>query len=134
MSFHVVFAFCDSLSLPFSKVGNLLFIWYSGVYTWITFPTKIVVLFLNHLQPIARFQGQATDIDLARKEVKNVKAELVCLMIHYISLFHPFMFHAWSLLYILKFLLSGVISLFDERVGRMIRSSLLLCFMVIKAY
>ncbi|KAJ9707026.1 hypothetical protein PVL29_002144 [Vitis rotundifolia] len=28
-------------------------------------------------QPIARFQGQATDIDLARKEVKNVKAELV---------------------------------------------------------
>ncbi|KAJ9707024.1 hypothetical protein PVL29_002142 [Vitis rotundifolia] len=30
-----------------------------------------------NLQPIARFQGQATDIDLARKEVKNVKAELV---------------------------------------------------------
>ncbi|XP_059657662.1 ATP-dependent Clp protease proteolytic subunit-related protein 4, chloroplastic [Cornus florida] len=28
-------------------------------------------------QPIARFQGQATDIELARKEVKNVKAELV---------------------------------------------------------
>lgn len=28
-------------------------------------------------QPIARFQGQATDVDLARKEVKNVKAELV---------------------------------------------------------
>ncbi|KAK9144696.1 hypothetical protein Sjap_004599 [Stephania japonica] len=27
-------------------------------------------------QPIARFQGQASDIDLARKEVKNVKAEL----------------------------------------------------------
>ncbi|KAK8505629.1 hypothetical protein V6N12_038365 [Hibiscus sabdariffa] len=28
-------------------------------------------------QPIARFQGQATDVDLARKEVKNVKTELV---------------------------------------------------------
>ncbi|KAA8522165.1 hypothetical protein F0562_012838 [Nyssa sinensis] len=28
-------------------------------------------------QPIARFQGQATDIEIARKEVKNVKAELV---------------------------------------------------------
>ncbi|CAA6675502.1 unnamed protein product [Spirodela intermedia] len=28
-------------------------------------------------QPIARFQGQATDIELARKEVRNVKAELV---------------------------------------------------------
>nr|XP_010924329.1 ATP-dependent Clp protease proteolytic subunit-related protein 4, chloroplastic isoform X3 [Elaeis guineensis] len=27
-------------------------------------------------QPIARFQGQATDVDLARKEIKNVKAEL----------------------------------------------------------
>ncbi|THG15078.1 hypothetical protein TEA_008876 [Camellia sinensis var. sinensis] len=27
-------------------------------------------------QPIARFQGQATDVDLARREVKNVKAEL----------------------------------------------------------
>ncbi|KAI3918615.1 hypothetical protein MKX01_041935 [Papaver californicum] len=28
-------------------------------------------------QPIARFQGQASDIELARKEVKNVKTELV---------------------------------------------------------
>ncbi|CAM8940058.1 unnamed protein product [Rhodiola kirilowii] len=28
-------------------------------------------------QPIARFQGQATDVELARKEVTNVKAELV---------------------------------------------------------
>ncbi|OVA19793.1 ClpP [Macleaya cordata] len=28
-------------------------------------------------QPIARFQGQATDIELARKEVRNVKTELV---------------------------------------------------------
>ncbi|GMP74064.1 hypothetical protein CsSME_00031595 [Camellia sinensis var. sinensis] len=28
-------------------------------------------------QPIARLQGQATDMDLARREVKNVKAELV---------------------------------------------------------
>ncbi|RVX15414.1 ATP-dependent Clp protease proteolytic subunit-related protein 4, chloroplastic [Vitis vinifera] len=32
-----------------------------------------------NLHPIARLQGQATDIDLARKEVKNVKAELVYL-------------------------------------------------------
>ncbi|CAK9321566.1 unnamed protein product [Citrullus colocynthis] len=30
-------------------------------------------------QPIARFQGQATDIELARREVRNVKAELVTL-------------------------------------------------------
>lgn len=30
-------------------------------------------------QPIARFQGQASDIELARKEVKTVKAELVSL-------------------------------------------------------
>ncbi|KAL7212698.1 hypothetical protein ACSBR2_015390 [Camellia fascicularis] len=29
------------------------------------------------MQPIARFQGQAADVDLARREVKNVKAELV---------------------------------------------------------
>ncbi|KAL2903104.1 ATP-dependent Clp protease proteolytic subunit-related protein 4 chloroplastic [Bienertia sinuspersici] len=28
-------------------------------------------------QPIARFQGQATDVELARKEVTNVKTELV---------------------------------------------------------
>ncbi|KAL8492590.1 hypothetical protein ACS0TY_023977 [Phlomoides rotata] len=28
-------------------------------------------------QPIARFQGQATDVELMRKEVKNVKTELV---------------------------------------------------------
>ncbi|KAF9625652.1 hypothetical protein IFM89_025137 [Coptis chinensis] len=36
-------------------------------------------------QPIARFQGQATDIDLARKEVKNVKAELVNLYARHIG-------------------------------------------------
>ncbi|KAJ0968261.1 hypothetical protein J5N97_025195 [Dioscorea zingiberensis] len=30
-------------------------------------------------QPIARFQGQASDVDLARKEIKNVKKELVAL-------------------------------------------------------
>lgn len=28
-------------------------------------------------QPIARFQGQASDVDIARKEISNVKAELV---------------------------------------------------------
>jgi ATP-dependent Clp protease protease subunit len=28
-------------------------------------------------QPIAQFRGQATDLDIARKEVRNVKAELV---------------------------------------------------------
>ncbi|KAL5724041.1 endopeptidase Clp [Ranunculus cassubicifolius] len=36
-------------------------------------------------QPIARFQGQATDIELARKEVTNVKAELVNLYARHIG-------------------------------------------------
>ncbi|KAK6251039.1 hypothetical protein QUC31_008632 [Theobroma cacao] len=36
-------------------------------------------------QPIARFQGQATDVDLARKEVKNVKTELVKLYAKHIG-------------------------------------------------
>ncbi|KAG9451693.1 hypothetical protein H6P81_004597 [Aristolochia fimbriata] len=36
-------------------------------------------------QPIARFQGQATDIEIARKEVKNVKAELVKLYSRHIG-------------------------------------------------
>lgn len=36
-------------------------------------------------QPIARFQGQATDVDLARKEVKNVKTELVNLYAKHIG-------------------------------------------------
>ncbi|GAB4834641.1 ATP-dependent Clp protease proteolytic subunit-protein 4, chloroplastic [Ancistrocladus abbreviatus] len=36
-------------------------------------------------QPIARFQGQATDVHLARKEVKNVKAELVKLYARHIG-------------------------------------------------
>lgn len=31
-------------------------------------------------QPIAQFRGQATDIDIARKEVRNVKEELVSLI------------------------------------------------------
>ncbi|KAH7439062.1 hypothetical protein KP509_04G043400 [Ceratopteris richardii] len=31
-------------------------------------------------QPIAQFRGQATDIDIARKEVRNVKNELVALL------------------------------------------------------
>ncbi|WOK92929.1 hypothetical protein Cni_G01621 [Canna indica] len=36
-------------------------------------------------QPIARFQGQATDVDNARKEIKNVKAELVALYARHIG-------------------------------------------------
>lgn len=28
-------------------------------------------------EPMARFQGQVTDVDIARKEIKNLKAELV---------------------------------------------------------
>lgn len=36
-------------------------------------------------QPIARFQGQATDVDLARKEIKNVKTELVKLYSRHIG-------------------------------------------------
>ncbi|GAB4857705.1 ATP-dependent Clp protease proteolytic subunit-protein 4, chloroplastic [Ancistrocladus abbreviatus] len=37
------------------------------------------------MQPIARFQGQATDVHVARKEVKNVKAELVKLYSRHIG-------------------------------------------------
>jgi ATP-dependent Clp protease protease subunit len=29
------------------------------------------------VQPIGRFQGQATDVDIARKEIRNVKIEMV---------------------------------------------------------
>ncbi|EEF31158.1 ATP-dependent Clp protease proteolytic subunit-related protein 4, chloroplastic isoform X2 [Ricinus communis] len=36
-------------------------------------------------QPIGRFQGQATDVELARKEISNVKAELVNLLAKYIG-------------------------------------------------
>ncbi|KAJ4712640.1 ATP-dependent Clp protease proteolytic subunit [Melia azedarach] len=36
-------------------------------------------------QPIGRFQGQATDVDLARREIKNVKAELVKLFAKHIG-------------------------------------------------
>ncbi|GAB4857678.1 ATP-dependent Clp protease proteolytic subunit-protein 4, chloroplastic [Ancistrocladus abbreviatus] len=36
-------------------------------------------------QPIARFQGQVTVVHLARKEVKNVKAELVKLYSRHIG-------------------------------------------------
>ncbi|KAK9716289.1 hypothetical protein RND81_06G223500 [Saponaria officinalis] len=36
-------------------------------------------------QPIARFQGQATDVELARKEVTNVKTELVKLFSRHIG-------------------------------------------------
>ncbi|XP_074264743.1 ATP-dependent Clp protease proteolytic subunit-related protein 4, chloroplastic-like [Silene latifolia] len=36
-------------------------------------------------QPTARFQGQATDVELARKEVTNVKAELVKLFSRHIG-------------------------------------------------
>jgi hypothetical protein len=30
-----------------------------------------------NVQPIGRFQGQATDVDIARKEIRNVKIEMV---------------------------------------------------------
>nr|AFK38911.1 unknown [Lotus japonicus] len=36
-------------------------------------------------QPIARFQGQATDVNLARREVNNVKTELVKLYAKHIE-------------------------------------------------
>lgn len=36
-------------------------------------------------QPIGRFQGQATDVELARKEIKNVKTELVNLLAKHIG-------------------------------------------------
>ncbi|CAO2837881.1 unnamed protein product [Amaranthus hypochondriacus] len=36
-------------------------------------------------QPIARFQGQATDVELARREVTNVKAELVKLFSRHVG-------------------------------------------------
>ncbi|XP_074578405.1 ATP-dependent Clp protease proteolytic subunit-related protein 4, chloroplastic [Curcuma longa] len=36
-------------------------------------------------QPIARFQGQASDVDIARKEISNVKAELVSLYSRHIG-------------------------------------------------
>ncbi|KAL5551333.1 hypothetical protein UlMin_001509 [Ulmus minor] len=36
-------------------------------------------------QPIARFQGQATDIEIARKEVNNVKTELVNLLAKHVE-------------------------------------------------
>ncbi|XP_074591085.1 ATP-dependent Clp protease proteolytic subunit-related protein 4, chloroplastic-like [Curcuma longa] len=36
-------------------------------------------------QPIARFQGQASDVDIARKEISNVKAELVALYSRHIG-------------------------------------------------
>ncbi|KAL5551340.1 hypothetical protein UlMin_001516, partial [Ulmus minor] len=35
--------------------------------------------------PIARFQGQATDIEIARKEVNNVKTELVNLLAKHVE-------------------------------------------------
>ena len=39
---------------------------------------KSGMLIVSYLwQPIARFQGQASDIELARREVRNVKNEMV---------------------------------------------------------
>ncbi|KAF5734254.1 hypothetical protein HS088_TW16G00701 [Tripterygium wilfordii] len=49
---------------------------------------KPIYLYINSTgttKPIARFQGQATDIELARKEVNNVKAELVKLYAKHIG-------------------------------------------------
>lgn len=39
-----------------------------------------------NVQPIGRFQGQATDVDIARKEIRNVKIEMV-----FFSLVHIFL-------------------------------------------
>lgn len=43
----------------------------------IFYPSFLTVVCFFNLQPIARFQGQATDVNLARREVNNVKTELV---------------------------------------------------------
>lgn len=39
-----------------------------------------------NVQPIGRFQGQATDVDIARKEIRNVKIEMVFFSIVHIFL------------------------------------------------
>uniref|UniRef100_J3KYP3 ATP-dependent Clp protease proteolytic subunit n=2 Tax=Oryza brachyantha TaxID=4533 RepID=J3KYP3_ORYBR len=36
-------------------------------------------------QPIGRFQGQATDVDIARKEIRNVKIEMIKLLSRHIG-------------------------------------------------
>jgi ATP-dependent Clp protease protease subunit len=36
-----------------------------------------LTLLTCNVQPIGRFQGQATDVDIARKEIRNVKIEMV---------------------------------------------------------
>ncbi|KAB5573984.1 hypothetical protein DKX38_001178 [Salix brachista] len=49
------------------------------------FRIKNFCTFSINIKPIGRFQGQATDVELASKEIKNVKAELVNLLAKHIG-------------------------------------------------
>jgi hypothetical protein len=50
-------------------------------YHWYLFANNVKLECLTivtcNVQPIGRFQGQATDVDIARKEIRNVKIEMV---------------------------------------------------------
>ncbi|VAH76061.1 unnamed protein product [Triticum turgidum subsp. durum] len=46
---------------------------------------KLLYSWLLVLKPIGRFQGQATDVDIARKEIRNVKIEMVKLLSRHIG-------------------------------------------------
>ncbi|EAY73465.1 hypothetical protein OsI_01344 [Oryza sativa Indica Group] len=44
-----------------------------------------LILLTFNVQPIGRFQGQATDVDIARKEIRNVKIEMIKLLSRHIG-------------------------------------------------
>lgn len=50
-----------------------------GLYWFKHTRIECLTLVTCNVQPIGRFQGQATDVDIARKEIRNVKMEMVFL-------------------------------------------------------
>ena len=69
----IIFPMCRYVKPPVSTlcIGNA---WGEAALLLVA---GITLHLASILQPIARFQGQATDVELARKEITNVKTELV---------------------------------------------------------
>lgn len=64
-------------TLGYTYFVNMQFCTVSVVFASKKYEDNDLILLTFNVQPIGRFQGQATDVDIARKEIRNVKIEMV---------------------------------------------------------
>jgi hypothetical protein len=72
-------------TLGYTYFVNMQFCTVSVVFASKKYEDNDLILLTFNVQPIGRFQGQATDVDIARKEIRNVKIEMIKLLSRHIG-------------------------------------------------